>query len=610
MLEDFAASRQLIARVAEEACVEASAIGDARLAALLSAETRKLATEDFDLAVVGEFKRGKSTLVNALIGADVLSTASVPLTSVVTVVRHGAAARAVVCFVDGRREDIALGALETYTTERSNPSNAKRIARVEVEYPAPALIGGVRVIDTPGIGSVHAQNTAVTLQFIPHVDAALMVFGADQPASRSELEFLDQIRPHVEKVFFVLNKIDLVAPAEREETVAFVQDALARHLGGAQPRLYTISARLALGARLETSTDDASGITVLETDVAAFLAAHRGAVLLGAARRRVRAWIAELAGTLELRRAALLMPVTTLDQRIDEFRSRSERVRWSRATVEGMLTTASRRLVDALEETHGPFVASHASGLIASLERVWATTRGGRRELIEALDRALEAGVQHALDEWAAVEAQRVHREVAAILDRLRAEARAIVGELTSLVRELFGTVVHPAIELADFSVEPPHARLESMFSLMLDDVPLLLPTALARRMIRRRFIGAAPEELARNLSRATAEFRQRLVEATRVFAFQFAQHVDRLITSLNDALARTRDDRLRAASAVTSAVGELDRHAAALAALLARTESGVQTPPSCQHPDGGDHERNSNDPRAGDPRLARQSDG
>ena len=94
----------------------------------------KLETEQFNLVVLGQFKRGKSTLINALLGADLLPTAVVPLTSIVTIIQHGPQPHAVVRFLDGRTLGVDVADLALYSTERDNPDNTRGVAQVESHH--------------------------------------------------------------------------------------------------------------------------------------------------------------------------------------------------------------------------------------------------------------------------------------------------------------------------------------------------------------------------------------------------------------------------------------------------------------------------------------------
>ena len=110
--------------------------------------------------VAGEAKRGKSTLINALLGRAVLPAGVTPLTAVATTVRYGDDPHAEVRFADGHEEKQPLTALPELVTERGNPGNRRHVAAVTVYLDAPVLAGGVELVDTPGTGSVFAWDTA------------------------------------------------------------------------------------------------------------------------------------------------------------------------------------------------------------------------------------------------------------------------------------------------------------------------------------------------------------------------------------------------------------------------------------------------------------------
>jgi hypothetical protein len=93
---------------------------------------QKLLEESFSFVVAGQFKRGKSSLINALLGAPVLPTGVVPLTSIVTILQNGSSARVRIHFKDGNDIEVAPEALSRYVTERGNPRNEKRIDPVVV----------------------------------------------------------------------------------------------------------------------------------------------------------------------------------------------------------------------------------------------------------------------------------------------------------------------------------------------------------------------------------------------------------------------------------------------------------------------------------------------
>ncbi len=196
----------------------------------------------FFVACVGQFKRGKSTLIGALIGESILPTGFVPVTAVPTVIRFGPVRRARIRTTDGAWQEIALHDLEQYVSEEHNPENVKGVAGAEVFVPSPLLATGMCLVDTPGLGSVFSGNTDTTQAFIPHIDAALVVTGSDPPLAGEELELVESVAKHVVHLIVVLNKADKAADAEKAAAIAFTQRLLQKRLQRPAESIFEISA--------------------------------------------------------------------------------------------------------------------------------------------------------------------------------------------------------------------------------------------------------------------------------------------------------------------------------------------------------------------------------
>ena len=145
--------------------------------------------------------------------------------------------------IDGKWKTIRPEELPQYVSEELNPENKKRVEGVEAFLPSPLLASGMCLVDTPGIGSVFAGNTETTKDFIPQIDAAILVVGADPPISGEELALIEAVAANVDQILIVLNKIDRVSPAERQQASAFASKVL----GGASEE--TIRAQFTKSAR-------------------------------------------------------------------------------------------------------------------------------------------------------------------------------------------------------------------------------------------------------------------------------------------------------------------------------------------------------------------------
>ena len=181
----------------------------------------KIENNEFNLVVLGQFKRGKTSLINALLGAEILPTAIIPLTSIATILKYGETVNIKVYFNDGRVMDIEPATLPQYVTEKGNPKNEKEVQEVIIAYPSTYLKDGVRLIDTPGVGSVYEHNTDVAYQYLPKSDAALFLLSVDQPVSKAELDFLKDVKEYSHRIFFLQNKADYVGPEDLNESILF-----------------------------------------------------------------------------------------------------------------------------------------------------------------------------------------------------------------------------------------------------------------------------------------------------------------------------------------------------------------------------------------------------
>lgn len=312
----------------------------------------RLSEGRFYVACIGQFKRGKSTLLNALVGDSVLPAGVVPITTVPTILRYGETRRARVRFRGGNWTDIAPEELMQYVSEEHNPENAKGVAGVEVFIPSALLADGMCFVDTPGLGSIFAGNTAATQAFVPHIDAAIIVVGADPPIAGEELALVEEVGKQVQHFLVVLNKADRTSDAERRIAEPFTRKVLERRLGRPIGSIYEISAyeRLqkraagwdwnALMAALQKLVDE-SGRTLVRS------AGERGLKRLGD----------ELLTITEEEREALLRPVEESERRIAAMRQTITEAERSLREVGYLFTAEQHRLSDLFLSQRKAFLA-------------------------------------------------------------------------------------------------------------------------------------------------------------------------------------------------------------------------------------------------------------
>ena len=271
----------------------AEAYGDRSVQEDVAFIAEQLVSQSVSVAALGQFKRGKSTLLNALLGAHLLPTGQLPLTGIVTRLIYSERRDALVHYQDGRNESVALDALASYVTEEGNPRNERGVAYVDVLYPSP-LLRDMILLDTPGIGSTLTHNTRAAREAAGRIDLALFVTGPEPPITQEELEFLRTVRGLAERCIVVVAKIDRAGDGA-QQILAFTQRALAQ-----------LSEKVDLYA-VNSMREDA-GIDEIRRAVLGIVeGSGRVLVQRSRARRILRATTLVRQG-IELRRAALLLP--------------------------------------------------------------------------------------------------------------------------------------------------------------------------------------------------------------------------------------------------------------------------------------------------------------
>jgi GTP-binding protein EngB required for normal cell division len=184
-----------------------------------------------DVAVLGQFKAGKSSFLNGLIGAAVVPVDVLPSTAVVTRIGYGPGERVTVHGLAGEPFEVPLVHLAEFVTERGNPANEKRVAVVDVELPALAPYDGIRFVDTPGVGSVFAHNTKVSKDWMPRVGAALVAVSVNHPLSEDDLLLLNDVSSHTPEAVLLLTKADLVSGEELASVIEFTRSQATSRTG-------------------------------------------------------------------------------------------------------------------------------------------------------------------------------------------------------------------------------------------------------------------------------------------------------------------------------------------------------------------------------------------
>jgi GTP-binding protein EngB required for normal cell division len=191
----------------------------------------RLEDNNLEVALFGRVSCGKSSLLNAVLGIDVLPVGINPITAVPTRLVYGAALRAVVTFGSGRIEIVPVEELGKLVTESGNPCNLRNVTRAMVQVPSPRLKQGVTLVDTPGLGSLARRGGAETLVYLPSCDLALLLIDAGATLNEEDVGTLRLLTEAAIPVIVLLSKADLLTKSDLYRVTDYIHGQLQQELG-------------------------------------------------------------------------------------------------------------------------------------------------------------------------------------------------------------------------------------------------------------------------------------------------------------------------------------------------------------------------------------------
>ena len=159
----------------------------------LIASVENLSAEKcIDIAVFGQFKAGKSSFINDIIGKTAVPTGVIPVTSVITKILYGPSECTYIDFEDGHTEEIKLSEIVDFVSETRNPNNIKKVESARIVLPEMKKFRGLSLVDTPGIGSIFLNNTRAANENVPVTTIAVVRVSAERPLSESDLTLIQE----------------------------------------------------------------------------------------------------------------------------------------------------------------------------------------------------------------------------------------------------------------------------------------------------------------------------------------------------------------------------------------------------------------------------------
>ncbi len=267
----------------------------------------KLENQQVTVSVIGQFKRGKSALVNGILEDTVLPVGIVPVTAVVTTVDYGERSAAV-HFNNGVVKDVAFEEISSYVNEQENNDNQLNVTKVAIKTPSEFLKSGLTFVDTPGVGSMHENNTVEAYSFVKESDAVIFTLSVDSPINQIEIDFLKNAKEYAAKFYFAVNKIDAIAEDELKAYMSYCKGFISALMETPDIMMFPVSAKKNIG------------LEELKSAILADLSEDSGKILEESTKLKLHDIVISALSQITFYRNALQMTQVEFDKKFTEIK--------------------------------------------------------------------------------------------------------------------------------------------------------------------------------------------------------------------------------------------------------------------------------------------------
>lgn len=491
-----------------------------------SEHRNRLCVRELVISVIGQFKRGKSSLINSLLGDELLPAGIIPLTTAVTEIRQGSSFRAVVQFTNGSECEIGRDELPNYISEQKNPNNQRNVTVVKLWTELTPFGFNITLVDTPGVGSIHQHNTQTSHAYIEKSDAVLFLLSVDSPVSEMERDFLLKTRNHAAKFYFAVNKIDTVSKESLEEFLNYCKAVLSEALG-LDVTLYPTSAKTGEGVAslVEKLTDD--------------LRASHDELLEASASIKLQTILAQAKAKLALYLKAAAIPAEELEIKIAQIKSKQLALNALSDEVQVLTRTQTDRLVEGIKEHLEKILPDTMAMIQAKAQQLYEDLKPLPSKQFESkFMAALESILREKIKELNNIGLIMLQGGYAAIVGSLNKKAVDTAHYISEMVMEYFN-VEYP-IDAKEYPVserDDNYIRLTLVYDT--SSLTYLLPRAKANAKIFDRLMKKAKDDLNKNKTGIVYNYRYKMRESLRPLCAEFAADISKMSDELNELLDR-----------------------------------------------------------------------
>ncbi|MDR0946215.1 MAG: dynamin family protein [Ruminococcus sp.] len=397
----------------------------------------KTAEDHFEVAIVGEFKRGKSTLINAMLGEDVLPSDVLPATAALNRVTYSPEPYVIVEFKDGAEVKVPVERLSDYVTKLTFESErtAENVKQATVFYDTEFCRNNVDIIDTPGLND-DEQMTNVTLSILPEIDAAVFVISANSPFSQFEKEFLEKkmLTSDLGRIIFAVNCFgtfskedeDRIVETVRRRIESYVMEKAKQVMGETskefavykrkigKPRVIGIYAKKALDAKEQNNPEmlEESNFPVFERELEKMLTVERGSITLQILANKIISSGSEILNIILLRENALMMET---DEFMDKYRDATaeiEEIRTKKRMEFVKINEAANKVYENLHPILESYWQQIEDTAMDVIDRYSMSAEDLKKERLQAVNKKITEKIKENIENKAQLICEQIQNEI------------------------------------------------------------------------------------------------------------------------------------------------------------------------------------------------------
>jgi GTP-binding protein EngB required for normal cell division len=492
-----------------------------------------LLSEDppIDVAVVGQFKAGKSSFLNNLIGHPLLPVGAIPVTTAITRLQYGEKERLLVRHFDGTTTEAPLTDIAKFTSEAQNPGNTKNVAIVDIDVTSLKKYPGIRLVDTPGLGSIFKYHEATSESWLPAVGTALLAVSSDRPLSQNDLELIRELTSHTPNIILLLTKCDLLSPDQQKEVLYFFKETLQRELHRDMPVYMYSTVKQADDYRQR-----------VENEILKSMTDNRDFEFLRILRYKVLSLSQSALSYLKI----ALKSSQQADMNRDNLHAQiiNERVNESLMRDElGIISREHQRQTRSLIETClDKFKWPLTKKVVSKLEEEMPSWRGN----LWRLSRTYESWVSETLSKEMRPISKSEHSHFMGTLKKAHAGFSRSLEAFRKFLNDNIENVLGVKLGEVEWKidvVEPDHPDISftKTFDIHFDLMWFLIPMVIFRKIFERHFINGIPKEVEINLSRLAYQWEKSVNNAIEEMRMQAINYIHEELATIESLLSKTQ---------------------------------------------------------------------